>query len=59
MCLTTVKNGKNEKGIMEIEPVNPAESIIELDKLFKKTVAKPPIYYLPLTPQQVELYNIA
>ena len=31
------------------------EAIIGLDKIFKKTITKPSIYYMPLTKEQVPL----
>jgi len=57
----SIRNRKTENDTyMDIEENNTnaasakhGEAIIELDKLFRKTIAKPQIYYLPLTKEQV------
>ena len=53
------KNKVNDNEDNELEnttrKIKSEEAIIGLDKIFKKTITKPSIYYMPLTKEQVVL----
>jgi hypothetical protein len=44
---------KNKSNLINGQQVNKSENIKSLEELFKKTVTKPHIYYLPLTDIEV------
>jgi len=48
-----ISGGVTEKPKDKTPP--PQEKVLTLDDLFRKTVAKPAIYYLPLTDNDIEL----